>query len=249
MAEKVCIDGFGRLGETLAGVLQNDFDVHVFDERQERLEQADAIGFQTIDLENISVCDTVFVCVPIGRFESAIQHVATHVKTGMLVMDVCSVKVHPVNLMQQHLPEDVSIIATHPLFGPDSIKKGYDKLTMVTHPVRVDDQRYKRWDGFWRGLGLNVIEATPEEHDRVTAYTLGMTHFFGRIMDELQLTPQDINTISYDALIEVMRQTNRDTWELFRDMQRYNPFAKEMRDNVYRAIQTVEAKLDDALAD
>ena len=151
--------------------------------------------------------------------------------------------------MQAELPVGVSIIATHPLFGPDSIKKGYDKLAMVTYPVRVDDARYRQWDDFWHDLGLNLIEASPEEHDQVTAYTLGMTHFFGRIMDELHLRPQAINTISYDALYEVMKQTNRDTWELFHDMQHFNPYAKEMRAKVYAAIRAVEDKLDAAISE
>ena len=39
-----------------------------------------------------------------------------------------------------------------------------------------------------------MIKASSEEHDRTTAYMLGMTHFFGRIMNELQLKPEQLIT-------------------------------------------------------
>lgn len=247
MSKEVCVIGFGRLGETLASILRQDYVVSVCETDKERAQLAREQGFRTIGLDEIGSVDTVIPCVPISQFEAMITEITKHIHRGTLVMDVCSVKVYPTQVMERVLPESVSIIATHPLFGPDSVSKGFDELTMVTYPVRVDDTTYGEWDRFWHSLGLNVIEASPEEHDRVTAYTLGMTHFFGRIMDELGLEPQGITTVGYKALREVMLQTCRDTEVLFHDMMHYNPYAKEMRERVYQAIQAVEVRLDEAI--
>lgn len=249
MPHHTAIIGFGRLGETLAGILRDTNRVSIVEVSPVRRRAAQAAGYKCFAMLDINVCDSVFVCVPIGQFEQVIRAVSGHVRPGATVLDVCSVKVYPVQLMQRYLPESVAIIAMHPLFGPDSIKKGFEQLTMVTWPVRTVGEEYAEWGSYWRGLGLRVVEASPDEHDRATAYTLGMTHFFGRIMDHLQLEPQVITTIGYGALYEVMEQTNRDTWELFHDMQHYNPYAKAMRDRVYTAIQAVEARLDAAIGD
>lgn len=247
MTKEVCIVGFGRLGETLANVLKPSCTITVCEVVEAKIRRALEQGFQTMSIEDIGMADVVIICVPISQFEATITKLSGYTHPGMLVMDVCSVKVFPAQIMESVLPEGVFVIATHPLFGPDSVGKGLNKLTMITYPVRVGDELYREWDTIWRGLGLKVVEASPEEHDKVTAYTLGMTHFFGRIMDELKLKPQAITTVSYDALYEVMSQTNRDTWQLFHDMQHYNPYAKEMRNDVYRAIREVEAKLDEAI--
>jgi prephenate dehydrogenase len=243
----VCITGFGRLGETLAGIVQDRLDVGVIEPDPERAARALELGCKVVGLEAAAEYDANIVCVPISQFEGVVQELAPHLAPGSTLMDACSVKVFPARVMAETVPEGVSVIATHPLFGPDSVGRGLDTLTMVTSPVRAAPKRFSQWDEFWKSYGLNVINATPEEHDHVSAYTLGMTHFFGRIMDELHLEPQVITTVGYSALYEVMRQTNRDSWQLFRDMQHYNPFAPEMRARVFAAIETVERKLNEAL--
>jgi prephenate dehydrogenase len=240
----ICIIGFGRLGETLAAILRAHRTVAVYEVNEERRRYAEQQGFRVIAKEDIQHYPTIFLCVPIGHFEAATAELASYISPGSLVMDVCSVKVMPVQTMMRVLPEGVSIIATHPLFGPDSISKGLDKLTIVTYPVRVPSAAYNEWNEFWKTLGLHVVQASPEEHDKTMAYTLGLPHFVGRIMAELRLQPQEMTTFSYNSLYEIMQQTTRDTWQLFHDMQHYNPYCKAMRLKVQQALQTVEAKLD-----
>ena len=41
-------------------------------------------------------------------------------KENAVIVDVCSVKEYPVQWMRELLPANVSILATHPMFGPDS---------------------------------------------------------------------------------------------------------------------------------
>lgn len=247
MMNSLCIIGFGRLGETLADILSTRSPVAICEADEERAKQARSKGYKVITQKDISTCKVVILCVPISRFEPTLSEIAPYLSADALVMDVCSVKTFPVDIMKKILPSSISIIATHPLFGPDSINKGFKNLTMVMSPVRVSNETYAEWEAFWTEREFKVITTTPDEHDKITAYTLGMSHFFGRIMSELQLKPEAITTVSYSALFEVMQQTNRDTWQLFHDMQHYNPYAKQMRDKVYAAIQTVEDKLDAAI--
>ena len=248
MNKNVCIIGFGRLGQTLAGILKDDFNIYVVEPNESQAGKAASADFTPIQLNDLGNMDTVILCVPISVFEQTVKDISPYLAPGAVVMDTCSVKVIPAEIMQRALPDSVSIIATHPLFGPDSVGRGLNQLAMVTNPIRVDEDIFTLWHDYWQNLGLNVINATPEEHDKATAYTLGMTHFFGRIMGELELEPHAITTVGYNALYEVMKQTNNDSWQLFNDMQRFNPYAREMRERVYAAIESIEAKLDEAIS-
>jgi prephenate dehydrogenase len=59
------------------------------------------------------------------------------VEAGTTVLDTCSVKSHPAAVMGRLLGPDVSALATHPMFGPDSAGNGLAGLPMVMCPVRV----------------------------------------------------------------------------------------------------------------
>ncbi len=52
----------------------------------------------------------------------------------VLVMDTCSVKTHPVGLMERMLPATISILGTHPMFGPDSAR-GPEKSASAASPA------------------------------------------------------------------------------------------------------------------
>lgn len=50
---------------------------------------------------------------------------------------------HPKTTMLSFLPEDADILCTHPMFGPESGKYGWQGLPFVFDKVRVrDSERY-----------------------------------------------------------------------------------------------------------
>jgi prephenate dehydrogenase len=114
-------------------------------------------------------------------------------------------------------------------------------------PVRLKDATYADWRELWADIGLHVIEMTPDEHDRAGAYTLGLTHVVGRVLGEVGLKPEETATVGYRALLEVMQQTGNDSWELFADMQHFNPYSREMRDKLKLALSDITDKLDKAI--
>ena len=58
---------------------------------------------------------------------------------GKLIVDVLSVKVHAKTEMLKILPEDCDIICTHPMFGPESGKYGWQGLTFLYDKVRISN--------------------------------------------------------------------------------------------------------------
>jgi prephenate dehydrogenase len=90
---------------------------------------------------------------------------------------------------------------------------------------------------------LKVLKITPEEHDKIGAYTQGVTHFIGRVLSRLNLEPHSMGTKGYHALLEIMQQTCNDPFQLFLDLQNYNPYTSVMRDELHRAFLETEQLL------
>ncbi|HEY6736799.1 MAG TPA: prephenate dehydrogenase/arogenate dehydrogenase family protein [Candidatus Saccharimonadia bacterium] len=139
----VGIIGFGTFGRFMAAQLAPYLSVLV-DEARVSAAEAKAAGAKRVPYTELGAADVVIPSVPVQALEGVLQELDTVVRPGALVADVSSVKVIPVELMQALLPPGVEILATHPLFGPQSGAQGIAGLPMVVWPVRVRAERYER---------------------------------------------------------------------------------------------------------
>lgn len=236
--ESIGIIGFGRFGRTLAGLLHQDFTVNVYDPHHQDVPKlANQVDFDAISREK-----TIFVAVPIHAFLEVIRELAGKLDHDATVIDVCSVKMHPVAVMQEHLPKNVDIIATHPMFGPDSIHQQRNPI-LVMHNIRNQHERYAYWRGFFAELDFQITEMTPEEHDKLAAQSQVVTHFIGRALHHINYAPTPIDTLGSQRLHAVEEQVRNDTWELFSDMLRYNPFARAEIDRLIKAMKHLQAEI------
>ena len=213
--KKVAIVGFGRFGKTLFRLLKDDFELVI-------------VGRD--NPQDIAKAEVVFYCVPISSFESVIKSHKKFFRDDHLLIDVLSVKVHPAGVLKSHLKgKKTQAILTHPMFGPDSSKNGFSGLPMIMDKFKADKKNFDFWKKFFIRKGLRVVEMSAKEHDRLAANSQGVTHFIGRILGELKFAPTSIDSLGAKKLQEVMGQTCNDTWELFMDLQNFNPFTKSMR--------------------
>lgn len=231
---KIGIYGLGRFGTFWAKQLSRLGEVYGYS-RSKKDDLPSCI--RQVDFDQLFETDVIVLCVAISAMEEAVQSMKTCLSPGTLVMDTCSVKVHPVQVMRSILPESVQIIATHPMFGPDSGKNGVDQLPLVFSPVRCSDETAEEWRSHFRdSLGVRLIEMTPEEHDTEAAVTQGITHFIGRVLKEMHLKKSRIGTLGYSKLLEIIEQTCNDPMQLFIDLQRYNPYTDDMRKRLLEAV-------------
>ncbi|MFZ0611054.1 MAG: prephenate dehydrogenase/arogenate dehydrogenase family protein [Desulfobacterales bacterium] len=237
------IIGYGRFGRLAARFLGEKYPVFVCGRRdlsQEKMPQnVRADSFQDVCRQRI-----VIFCMPISSFKDVLAAAAPLIKPGALVADVCSVKEEPVMWMKTALPESVSILGTHPMFGPDSASAGLDGMKIALCRVRIEDGQYGKVIAFLKAAGLIVIEATPEEHDRQIAVSLALTHFIGRSLAAFGARELGIDTEGYKRLLHILDVVEHDTRQLFFDMHRYNPYAKEARAAFMNAMAKVEAELE-----
>ena len=234
----VGIIGFGRFGKVLSSILQKGFSIKAFD-------KANVLTVSAVKMTNLDevLCEEViFVAVPIRRFEEVIREIAPRMNVNQTVIDVCSVKTHPVDVMTKILPKSVGIIATHPLFGPDSFRSSTN-LKMMMDPTRDLHGLFSFWKEFFTDQGIQVIEMSPEGHDRLAASTQGVTHFLGRALREFGIRKTSLDTQGFRDLLDLVDQTCNDTWELFTDLQHYNPYTRSMVEELNRAYLAIDERL------
>ncbi len=249
MMKTLAIIGFGRFGQFMAGVLREHFDVCAYNPRDKsKIAAKLGIGYEP-SLEKAASRDIVVLSMPISALEDILRRIAPHLKPGALVLDVCSVKREPVELMSRLLPEHVDVIGTHPLFGPDSSKVcdggGYD---VSGRKVAVCPVRTKKWNvdevcKFLRKLGLVTYVVTADEHDRQMAVAQGLTHYIALGLMKMDVGRQELTTPNFDALLSVVERLSGDADVLLRDIQVMNHYAIDQRKRFRKVLGEIEKEI------
>ena len=234
----VGIIGFGRFGKILSNILQKGFMIKVYDIQS--LSYHNGVQFTT--LEEVLQEKVIFIAVPIRHFESLINNISGELKNNTTIIDVCSVKKYTSDVMKNILPEEIGIISSHPMFGPDSYLSN-KKLKMMMHNTRDIHNQYDFWKKFFSDQNIKILEMTPDMHDRLAAKTQGVTHFLGRTLKEFGIQKTNLDTQGFRDLIDLVEQTCNDTWELYADLQTYNPYTEEMINNLKNSVNFLEKQL------
>ncbi|MDC7220738.1 MAG: prephenate dehydrogenase/arogenate dehydrogenase family protein [Spirochaetales bacterium] len=229
----VCMYGMGRFGRFWAEELSRVVpDMRGYN----RSDREFPPTVKRVSFEEMCASDVIILTTAISSMEEVLKAIAPHIKKDALIMDCCSVKVWPVEMMEKYLPAETEILATHPMFGPDSGKNGVEGLPIVVSPVRIAREREEEWLRIFQALKLTIHVMTPDEHDREAAFTQGITHFIGRILGDMHLEESPIATSGYKSLQRIMEQTCNDDWQLFMDLQKLNPHTEEMRSKLDRTL-------------
>lgn len=241
---KFGIIGYGRFGKLWANALLPYGSIQVFDKNI--IEKADSpVNIATLK-EVAASSDVLFILVPISDFGQVCNEIKPLLNKHTLVVDCCSVKIFPTNIMQQVFDPGQPLLGTHPLFGPDSVKRhgGLQGHKIVMCPVRCSEALFGKLEKIFSDMGLKVIIANPETHDKEMANSQGLVHFIGRGLAALNLQPQEISTPDFQALLNINQMVINDTWRLFLDMHQYNPYAKLIREKFLHQLSKLNEAID-----
>ena len=244
MFERVGVIGLGQFGRLLAESLAPHVDVVVHDARADGDAPA---GTTRVGIEDAGRSDVVVPAVNLQHLPEVFDAVAPTLGDGALVADVTSVKVEPIRLMRERLPERVGLLGTHPLFGPQSVaEQGLSGQRLAVCRVRIDDERFAAVERVLAGtLGLELIDTTPDEHDRQMALVQALTHLVGHAAAELDLADLELGTLAYRRLRQLARNIGGDSEELFEAIQGANPYAAEVRARFVEAVERVRRRAGD----
>lgn len=189
--------------------------------------------------EAASVADVVVISVPIDVTVEVIRRLGPRVRPNALLMDVTSVKTEPMRAMMEC--SAASVVGTHPLFGP-TVHSLQGQRVVLT-PGRGDD--WLAWlKTMLRARGLQLVETTPEQHDRVMAVVQVLTHFstevLGHALSSLG-TPleETLRFMSPIYLMEVLLTARHfaQSPELYAAIQTGNPETERVTEAFVRSAQ------------
>ena len=236
------IIGFGRFGKVLHRLFQGGFEIAVSSSSY-RDGDLPNIRFRSLE-ETVRCSNAILLAVPIRKIGETAARIRPFLSSGQLVVDVCSVKETPFREISAALiGSGAHIWPTHPMFGPDSTRDGFNGLVWVSCEETVDPAVIAPYTAYLESRGLSVFRTTCEEHDRTAAATQGLTHLIGRYLYELNLTSTPIDTLGYKRLLAVRDQTCNDSWELFSDLMRRNRFTQDIQDALARSMRHVSDRL------
>ncbi len=237
------IVGFGAFGQLAAQHLRDYFEVSVYDPMTNRARAAQQLGVAFSSLPSVSQRDVVLIASPVTSFEDVVGTIAAFCRPGAVIVDVGSVKVQPAEIMHRVLPGHVDIIATHPLFGPQSAQNGVRGLKIAVCPIRGTS--HARFAAFLRkSLGLKVVVTTPDAHDKEAAIVQGLTHLIAKVLSNMGPLPTLMTTKSFDLLSEAVEMVKDDAPEVFEAIENANPYAEGVRRRFFELSAELNRELE-----
>ena len=187
--------------------------------------------------------DYIVLTIPIREVKNFIAGNGGKISPESTLVDSSSVKSAVVEWYEKYLPENVSAIFSHPLFGPDSGSQGLAGLSITLFPGNVNYGKYKAFADLMERLGLNILTLTPEEHDFQMAYNLNLIHLLGRALDKMNIAsiPLKMNALTY--LNRMSHYVVNDSQILFEDFFAFNPYAGKIINDLERELKNVIDKL------
>jgi prephenate dehydrogenase len=244
--ETVALLGYGRFGRSLGQLLADGGIAH----RAYDPLAAIAPEHRATSLRDLTAGATfVVIAVPVPRLRAALVDLRPYLDRSQVVLDVGSVKVRPAVDFAEVLGTEIPWCGTHPLFGPLSLALAERPLRVVVCPVAQHPEAAARVRSLYERIGCEVIEQTPEGHDRVMAHTHALTFFVAKgMVDAGAGMDVPFAPPSFQAIARAIETVRSDAGHLFAAIAHENPFAAEARKELVQALVSIDRALDAEVA-
>ncbi len=230
--------GYGSFGELVAQTVATKAKVKVFSRTMSKVpEQLRA------SLDEVASCDYLVVSIPLGSYRTVLADVADRIAPNTVVVDVCSVKVTPVQIIQELLPNN-KLVATHPLFGPQTTQDGLANHVMVLCDDVSDAAELEVIAKLSASLGLDVQRMSAAEHDRQMAHVHALTFFIARGLFDTDFGSITLKTPSFKRIESLVELEHNHSADLFDTIEAGNPLAKKVRVGFMQRLQRLSDEID-----
>ena len=218
------IGGAGKMGAWFVDFLASQgYAVQVADPAAEG---PGAVGdWQALDVDH----DLVVVATPIERASAVLDELAERRPAG-LIIDIGSLKTPLRGALSRLAAAGCRVSSIHPMFGPDT------QLLSGRHVIFVDagsPQATREARAIFASTMAELTEMSLEEHDRLIAYVLGLSHalnvaFFTALAASGELVPRlkNMSSTTFDAQLEVASLVANDNPRLYFEIQQLNEYGE-----------------------
>jgi len=208
-------------------VLANDIDINKL------LELKDLI--REVEIHDLERCvresDIILLSVPVESLEDVLKGVKPYVREDHIVIDICSIKKLPVDLMHKYLSRGVRL-GSHPLFGPGALSLKGKKVVLT--PTSNEEFRTSLEIIKWlEERGALGIVMDPLEHDLLMSKIMGISQAIG-ILVSMYLSDNDLKTFeilstpTYNLMTTYATAILAGNLNLYISLQKYLGVEKEL---------------------
>ena len=184
----------------------------------------------TYSLDTVLESNAIIFAVPPKEYEAAMREMVPRTKPGTLIVDICTVKVHTLDILRE-IAHTRPYISMHPLFGPQSYKDNGNSLKGEQVVVCGQNMREGDYIGLTRFLearGLEFVEMTAEQHDYIQAVGQLLPQRIASVVKRAGLRLDTrVHTRSGMHFYRAMEIVGEDE-ELFKQVAQLNPFWGEV---------------------
>tara|TARA_B100000700_G_C14949700_1_gene811051 strand:+ start:350 stop:1249 length:900 start_codon:yes stop_codon:yes gene_type:complete len=133
--------------------------------------------------EAVNNSDIVLISTPLSKFESAINSIKDHLKSGSILTDTSSVKKGPNEIVKKIKLNNISWIPSHPVAGTEKSgpMAGFSELfknrwTILSPEPNIKKEDIKKISDLWESMGSKVKIMSPTEHDQILSLTSHLPH-------------------------------------------------------------------------
>jgi chorismate mutase/prephenate dehydrogenase len=233
------IGGGGRMGQWFAEFFGSQgFDVTVADP------DAPGESFKHVKdwRETPDAFDVTVIAAPIGVTAEILADIASTGRRG-LIFDIGSLKSPLEAGLRKLAASGAKVTSLHPMFGPDTeLLSGRHVLFLdVGSPEATQEARQ-----LFVSTMAQQIEMKLEDHDRLIAYVLGLSHalniaFFTALAESGEELPRlaDLSSTTFDAQLEVAARVADESPQLYFEIQDLNPHGLSPLRALEKAVQQI----------
>lgn len=224
---RVAIIGAGKMGRWFAKFFKNEGYSVIVSSRTEKkllaLKDEFNVEIAESSVKAIEGAERVLLCVPLESLEAVLEEIGSHINSEQVVMDICSIKEIPVNLLHKHVKKGTAL-GTHPVFGPGT--KSIEGQNYVLTPINDKEMKFAKRFGTWlEEKGANVVITSPRDHDELMSVVLGFPHFLGLVVGDTLLSysnfveAKEVAGASYRLLLTLAEAIASEDTEFYSNLQ------------------------------
>jgi chorismate mutase / prephenate dehydrogenase len=233
------IGGAGRMGRWFAEFLDSQgYEVEIADPAG----PVEGFGHVADWRGRTPTHELIVVAAPLAASAEALETLAELRPPGV-VFDIGSLKSPLRGGLQRLVEAGCSVASIHPMFGPDT------RLLSGKHVIFVDlgDARATaRVQALFASTMAEPIEMELEEHDRLIAYVLGLSHalnlaFLTALAESGEAAPRlaRLSSTTFDAQLEVAARVADENPHLYFEIQALNDHNAEALEALSHAVRRV----------
>ncbi len=192
--------------------------------------------------------DIIVVSSPLGAAPEELGRVLRSKPRG-LVFDVCSVKAHIAGQLARAARSGLKVTSVHPMFGPTAATPARRNIIVCACGNPKADAAASK---LFNSAGAKVVKTTLDEHDRLIAYVLGLSHasllLFASTLSNSGSTLMSLDSVSgpsFERMLANARELSNESVRVYHDIQALNPNSTKMLSDMEKAFE----RLRDAAQD